>query len=533
MKAPRLGEALFGLSYLVLAAYFLKLGRKIVFDRDLLHVAIALHWIGAWLGGARFGGRAALGWVERFGRSNQALFTAFTAWIAFGAWVSITRHQGIHPDGDFSIYAQVIHSLSRGEGYWTSLAMAGGATRTFLADHQSYALALLAPAFWTPWGVQLLFIAQAAAFYLPGLALARFYRRKHESPLLGGLIAIAWLLFIGSMRNLLWEFHETTLSVPLLALWAWALLERRAAVLIAASLACGLVKEQFLVLTAPGLLYFAWLERRRLPVALGALAAIGLQGALFVLNKRAFSGVDFIGLRYPRFGSSFDEVVSNMILRPDIVLMSLMEKMKIDFLLTLLLSSGLGALRAGWATIAWLPFFLLHALSGHHPQYSTHYHYILEIWAVLSVVAIAGLARRAARQGAWAAVALSAILWTSNPNELVWSAAQAAAESRGCAQVRTALRERIERDWATCDSGDRVVIAGAEVFPQVADLGRAYRFPDGNGLDEFAPARCRAVVHTRAEEPAARSYLAGLSLRETLTGCRDLEIQVHTTGGGS
>jgi len=177
---------------------------------------------------------------------------------------------------DLAIFSQSAQSWARLR--WpTADVLAPG--RPLLGDHFSPATVVFGLA-WRLWAdPRSLLLLQALLLGL-GTALVARCAARHLTPLPAVAVTVATLLAHGTLAAARFDVHEVAVAVPLLALAATALLERRDRAAALWSLPLLLVKEDMgaTVLAVAAVL---WLRgARRLGVRLGVVAVLGVAVAL-------------------------------------------------------------------------------------------------------------------------------------------------------------------------------------------------------------------------------------------------------------
>jgi uncharacterized membrane protein len=198
------------------------------------------------------------------------------AWIFVGVWMllgwflAFRQHAAFHTHlFDTGYYTQVLWNTAHGNWFANSLKYP-----TFLADHFSPALLLLAPLFWiSPTSYPLQF-AKIVALGTPILPLYWLLRHKH--PTLAPLMVLAYILNPLLHQTALEEFHEIMLAAPLIGLAGYAARRENVRLLLLSLGLLLLVREDMGVYVALFGLY--WLccypARRRLGVAI-MVAGVG------------------------------------------------------------------------------------------------------------------------------------------------------------------------------------------------------------------------------------------------------------------
>ena len=495
-----LGEMLFLLSYAFFGVYFFQLFRARIFDGDAFHLFIILQWLGYLAGGTRLGGLAWARLLTQPRALSRVMPGLYVGWSLLWGAIAILRFYGFTArDFDLGIFSQVVWNLSRGDGFATQMTLGGAPT--ILGDHQEYTKVVFTPLFWTGIGCELLLILQPFLFFLPGLLLARFVRKdwaarlgSKNAALWAWIVALAWFLNAPLVGNTLWDFHETALTVPLLALWAWSLVEGRVGTFILAGILAGLTKEHLFVVLLPGIFLFAavhgsrtWrADNRRLDPRLLALgAAVIAHLVIFVVGQKLFATPGLQTERYGKFGGSISEIITNVVLHPRLILEIVGDRSRLLFLRDAIGPLMYAPLYAGWFSLAWIPIFLTHAVSATASQISKHFHYILEIWGVASVIGIYGwkavfeqIRKRCPgpAAGVYMALAATFVLWYG-PTSPVVRAREFAPKALACAHVRWELRQAVRDLNSACTDPRGAVGTGTDgLTTLLIDLTPVYPF---------------------------------------------------------
>jgi uncharacterized membrane protein len=200
------------------------------------------------------------------------------AWLSLGCYLAFQQHAAFHTHlFDTGYYTQVLWNTAHGRWFANSLKY-----RTFLADHFSPALLLLAPFFWlSPTSYPLQF-AKIVALGTPILPLYWLLRQQH--PALAPVLALAYVLNPLLHQTALEEFHEIMLAAPLIGLACYAARREQIKLLLLSLGLLLLVREDMGVYVALFGLY--WLccyhQRRWLGVAL-MVAGVAWMAAIVML----------------------------------------------------------------------------------------------------------------------------------------------------------------------------------------------------------------------------------------------------------
>lgn len=275
----------------------------------------------------------------------------------------------------------------------------------------------------------ILSIGQAVAFASGAFPIYWFARRELGRALAIG-VAIAYLLSPTVVNSTLLEFHEIALATPLLCYATFFLLRRNYMAFLVTLGVTLLVKEEIaFVVIAFGVYLFLFQGQRRLGLA---LAGFGLVWGAFLLqyaipffqssrNFYYFSSGSLSGgaARYGYLGSSFSEILTTLVTRPDIFLPRVVTMDKIAFLLHLLVPLLFLSLAGAEVAFLGLPTLGYTLLSTYPEQYSIQTYYVAPLVPFLFFAAILGLERLVKRfpsgamKAAWRGALLAMLLAAS------------------------------------------------------------------------------------------------------------------------
>jgi uncharacterized membrane protein len=180
------------------------------------------------------------------------------SFLVLGILLAILRHESFETHlFDLGYYTQVIWNTARGQWFATTLKPK---PPTFLADHFSPLLAVLAPLFCVAPDARTLLAVQIAALVTAILPAYIILRSRY--PILAPLLVLAFVLnpFLHQTANE--EFHEIMLAIPLLALATYALYTAKDRLLFVSLLLTLLVREDMTVYVASFGLYLLVFRRR-------------------------------------------------------------------------------------------------------------------------------------------------------------------------------------------------------------------------------------------------------------------------------
>jgi uncharacterized membrane protein len=221
---------------------------------------------------------------------------------------------------------------------------------------------------------------------------------------LGLVIAVSYWLFPAVQYMGLFEFHESPLSVPLLAFATFFLLRKKYFPLIVCLGIALLVKEEIaFVVCAFGLYLFLVQRQFRLGIGLIVFSILwaslllqvilpffrGAEGYYYFSHGATGGAID----RYGYLGTSFGEIITTLLTRPLYVLQHVFILPKLEFVLLLLAPLALIPLLSPELLLLALPTFAISLLSDLNLNYSIRYHYTASLIPFLFFAAILGIER--------------------------------------------------------------------------------------------------------------------------------------------
>ncbi len=316
-------------------------------------------------------------------------------WSGLAAFVvlavlSLLRHWTFHANVfDLGIFEQVLWNLAHGGGFDSSVK-----GMSYLGDHFSPALALLAPLQWLPRPVETLLVAQAAAEVATAFAVGALARRQLGDERLGSWIGVLTLVHPALFTPVLGDVHPEPFMAAALA---WGLLELdrgrvgRAAILMLVTLAG---KEDAGLLLCPLGIVLALGGRRRFGVAL-AVAAAAWTVVVVAWVMPMFRPPDALESQYlARYGppgtTTLGGLVGALFAHPVRALAAAFQPFKLRTLVLLLAPLAFAPLLAPRRALVALPTTLFHYLSRFRNEFIIQHQYFVPTAAVLGWAAIGG-----------------------------------------------------------------------------------------------------------------------------------------------
>lgn len=369
-------------------------------------------------------------------------------------------------------------------GHWFQLTDPGsGALIPRSAIHTDFLLLIYLPFYTlfqdprTPLVLQVLAVASGV---IPLYLLAR---KKIGAPA-GAFMSVLYLLYPTLEWAVTFDVHAVVLATPLF-LWAWwAATERRWRVYYAAISLALLGKEEVGLTVAAIGVYWGWRRGYRTMGIVSVLLGIGwtaLMLGVVIPFSRAAPG-HFAFSYYSDFGSSYSEVLRNVLSHPIDVLVTFFKADRVLLLGQLLLPVGLVALAGLPVLLVALPELAVNFLSSNSAQHSIFFHYMSVVTPFVLLAAVDGW-NRARRlrvlQGRRGVVAVGAIVLLAAVAVWRWSPLPGLRYGDTALRVfrPSPYRDDVMRVTSLLKPEDRVA-ATNNLAPQFSRRDRIWGFPN-------------------------------------------------------
>lgn len=323
-----------------------------------------------------------------------ALIVAYA--VTFSILCAIRWRYYLYTDFDLSIFAQSIDGILRGTLFTSIRGM------PWLGDHSSLILFVLAPLYAIARHPVTLLVVQSVALALGALPIHALARRELRHDGLALVCAALYLLQPAMGYANLFEFHPEMIATPLLAAaFLFVRTGSTRAALVAAGLALLCREDVALVVAMLGLYALVGPRPRQPRIAVGLLlsAALSLAVTFLVLRPLFTHGeTEYAGV-YRQWGTSLGSVVSGILSRPDLALMSLVttpgvpldSAIKHQYHLTLFLPFAFLPFLSPVTLLIALPAFAEHLLSWRGAQHTILCQYTALILPFLAVATVMGM----------------------------------------------------------------------------------------------------------------------------------------------
>jgi uncharacterized membrane protein len=308
---------------------------------------------------------------------------------------SSLRHWLYHSHAlDLGFFDQGLYLISTGQKPIVSLS-----GFHILADHAAIILYPLSLLYQIYPDVHWLFAVQALSLAIGGLPLYHLAIGSGLDRQKATTIVITYLLYPIILNKVLFDFHPDAIAVPGFLLAVLAARQNRlilylfAVILI---LSCKSVLSLTVISMGLWLIFF---EHKKVFGAIAIFAGL----SWFIISTRliipTFLGTDMGGMtaaiagRYSYLGNSFVEIVSNIFIKPDVIVAKILSLNTIEYLALLILPVlwGLSPKNLSPLLCA-VPTLLINILSTYPLQRSLTQHYSLPILPFLFIAVISSIA---------------------------------------------------------------------------------------------------------------------------------------------
>lgn len=309
---------------------------------------------------------------------------ALIAAVAYAA-ASIERHRRFGSNAlDLGLFDQSVWGFSRFEPEADNTILR---TPTMFGNHFEPIVVAFAPLYWLWDNVRAILSAQAVL--LAGSSLPLFiWARQVLGTVAAFAFQAAYLLFWALLAGNLYDFHETAVAAPALAVALYGLVTRRFGVMLGGAVVALLTKED-LALTVAALGFYAAAVRLRprasLALAFGSLAWLVL--ALEVVIPW-FSGQDYAYWLYPALGAGPAAALWHVVAHPIDTLRLFFTPDEKRIALANLLVPWLALPLLSPLVLLALPNLAARFFSDKEAYWSQGFHYSLMIAPVLAFAAV-------------------------------------------------------------------------------------------------------------------------------------------------
>jgi uncharacterized membrane protein len=302
--------------------------------------------------------------------------------------VALLRHQNLQSNVyDLGLFSNALWNTAHGRFMASTFLPTG----TFTSEHITPTLALLAPLHWTGFGTEAMLLF-SCAFLVSGVIPVYLLATREGGPGMGLALGLAYLGCPALHANALWDFHELSISGPVMLWLIWAVLEHRTWLYwITLSLLLGLRED--LAFAGFGIaLWLVLLGQRRAAAITVALCVVSLACAVAIMPDTG-THLDRYKALMPGREHGTPGLLWTIALQPTLIASHVMRADKLLFLFSLALPTLGAAVLAPRARVLLLFGLALTLLSSSRFVHHLYFHYNSTLYPVLFACAPAGLVR--------------------------------------------------------------------------------------------------------------------------------------------
>jgi uncharacterized membrane protein len=315
------------------------------------------------------------------------MVAAIAVMIVLGR-VALLRHQNLQSNiYDLGLFSNALWNTAHGRFMASTFLPTG----TFTSEHITPTLALLAPLHWTGFGTEAMLLF-SCAFLVSGVIPIYRIATRQVGPGMGLALGLAYLAHPALHANALWDFHELSISGPVMSWLIWSVLEQRTRVYwITLLLLLGLRED--LAFAGLGIaLWLALLGQRRAAAVTVALCLASLACAVAIMPDTG-THLDRYKALMPGRSHGTAGLMWTIALQPTLIASHVMRPDKLLFLFSLALPTLGAAVLAPRARVLLLFGLALTLLSSSRFVHHLYFHYNSTLVPVLFACAPAGLVR--------------------------------------------------------------------------------------------------------------------------------------------
>ncbi len=315
-----------------------------------------------------------------------AVFIA--AFSTYFSWLAIQRLQTFHSEYDLGEHQQVLWNTLH--GYWFYYTSTGMPLHHF-SQHADPLLILIAPLYLLHKGPETILILQATIVALGGIPVFLLAREKLNSRVFGMTLLLLYLLFPGTEIITVSDFHPPVLAMSFLMAAFYFLEKKRDSWFVVFIVLAMAAKEQIpLVVFFMGV--YAIIRHRKWMLGLTTMilsAAWFWADMYWLIPMYSVTHEQLFLHFYADFGSTPLEIVTRVLARPQLVVASLWQPEKIDFLIKLFAPFGFLPLIGFPILLIGTPAFAINLLSSNPAMFTADRgHYIADyipwlVWGTL------------------------------------------------------------------------------------------------------------------------------------------------------
>jgi len=318
------------------------------------------------------------------------LLSMMSIYFIVFSMIPISQHNAFATFGfDLGLVDQQIWLVSQGKEPFSTIR----GLHTF-GDHVPVIVFFIAPLYWFWADVKAILILQTVVIALGAIPIYWLARDKLKKKWISLIFPLVYFLYPAVEYINLWHFHFEALAISFI-LFAFYYMTKEKYILFGlfSFLAIACKETVSIVILFLGVYIFMKHSRK-----LGIITALASMIWLIVCMSIILPYFNEFGsphliYRYGAFGSTFEELAANLILKPDLVLSTIFTPFNMKYLFELLAPVGFISLLSPPTLAISVPTMITHLLSGHEPQRTIYFQYTAAIIPFIFISLIYGSAR--------------------------------------------------------------------------------------------------------------------------------------------
>ena len=282
---------------------------------------------------------------------------------------------------DLGTYDQVVWNTLHGDFFDNSANMLGA--RNYLGAHFSPILLLFVPFYFVWSNPKWLLFFQVLAVGLSAIPIYLFAKEKLKSCFAALVFLVSYLFYPVLHNGLLYDFHEVVLAVFFASFSFYFLEKGKDKWFVLFSVLLVLSQEHLSLLVFMMGLYLVFLKKRKkfgLAVSVSSMAFFVLVMAILIPffssagDPALLSNDSEYGSRYAWLGSSFSEIVKNIVLHPVAIFKAVLSFERARYLFLLILPVFSLAIYS-WPVVIIIPILLINLLSNNLMTFNVYFYH--------------------------------------------------------------------------------------------------------------------------------------------------------------
>lgn len=333
--------------------------------------------------------------------SVPILLASVVAFILIFTYLSFAQHNGLKTQmNDLGNMEQPIYNTSRGKFLQTSNYIVNGTPMQInrIGVHANFIFLLFAPIYALYANPKILLFTQISLISLGSVPLyligKKLFKKKASLAL---VVPIVYLINPMVHDVALYDFHAIALAMPLLIFAFYFMFTKRYLLFYVFAIILALCKEDAVLLVFMIGLYILLIQKQKFHGTLTSLTSIFyffLLVKIIMPQHSEGTSLYLVNQRYSYLGNTIFEVAKNLITNPQILIESLIDKLKLLYLITLLVPVLFLPLLSLEIILLSLPSLTINLLSSNViTHYPFQYYHTAPILSFIFVATIFSLNR--------------------------------------------------------------------------------------------------------------------------------------------